>query len=174
MLSCLFRIWWKISFDPLLTCSANMTAHFWPLFLYCWNFFHHVSKVHSAGGDTGANVDLSYGTKSVTLSLSKEQNLFHNKEKTAFWLRRPSYFASTNLPFALVPDTWRLWCRKGRPILNIKTVFNHVPYLNSKWIGALWKWTYSFFEDGAWRLLMYVIVNLIASIYIEIWRCSHW
>ena len=39
-------------------------------FLILLKSFHHVSKVHSAEDDMGANVDLSYGTKSVTLSTS--------------------------------------------------------------------------------------------------------
>ena len=40
-------------------------------FLILLKSFHHVSKVHSAEDDMGANVDLSYATKSVTLSTSR-------------------------------------------------------------------------------------------------------
>ena len=79
MLSCLFRIWWKISFDSLLTYSANMIAFFWPHFLYWWNFFHHVSKMQSAGGDTSANVDLSIRNEECN-SVNKERAKFASQQ----------------------------------------------------------------------------------------------
>ena len=47
-----------------------MSAVFLAAFLISLKSFHNVSKVHSVEDDMGANVDLSYATKSVTLSTS--------------------------------------------------------------------------------------------------------
>ena len=103
----------------------------WPPFFFCWNLFHHFSKLHSTRDDTSASVDLSCERCSVILSKSRVHFFFHYKEKKTLheWGDLPTSLQS-KYSLDRQRDTQSQWRRKLIP---------NNWYLNNLWLYPLLK-----------------------------------
>ena len=126
----LFEIWQKISFELLFHCFANRIAFPWPLFLFCLNLFHHLSKVRSTGGDMSTNVDLSYERCSVMLSKGSMHFFSLQGKKNAVRAQEPPYLSPIKYSLDRHYDSQSLWFRRRRP---------NTWYLNNSWSYPLLK-----------------------------------
>ena len=139
----LFQIWGTALFEAFLSWHADMSACFLAAFLVLLILFITPPKWYRCKCSSFMQNVLCNAVKkhwAIQFSVQEKNRSF------------------SRATFILLSQQFALWfcavtlraCDAGMkdPILDIKTIFDHISCFQNQQIGASWGWTYTFFEDG--------------------------